>query len=51
LENSAADGSAILITLWGQRIRIPPPDFLREPDPSTWRPDPPPTPPEDPPPF
>jgi hypothetical protein len=51
IENSAADGSAILTTLWGQRIHIPAPDFLREPDPSTWRPDPPPTPPEDPPPF
>jgi hypothetical protein len=51
IENSAADGSAILSTLWGQRIHIPPPDFLREPDPSDWRPEPPPTPPEDPPPF
>jgi hypothetical protein len=50
IEDSAADGSAILTTLWGQRIHIPPPDFLREPDPSDWRPDPPP-PPEDPPPF
>jgi hypothetical protein len=51
ITDSAADGSAILTTLWGQRIHIPPPDFLREPDPSTWQPDPPPTPPEDPPPF
>jgi hypothetical protein len=51
IQNSAADGSAILTTLWGQRIHIPPPDFLREPDPSTWRPEPPPPPPEDPPPF
>jgi hypothetical protein len=51
IENSDADGSAILTTLWGQRIHIPAPDFLREPDPSTWRPDPPPTPPDDPPPF
>jgi hypothetical protein len=51
IENSAADGSAILATLWGQRIHIPPADFLREPDPSTWRPEPPPPPPEDPPPF
>jgi hypothetical protein len=51
IHDSAADGSAILTTLWGQRIVIPPPDFLREPDPSTWRPDPPPTLPEDPPPF
>jgi hypothetical protein len=51
ITDSAADGSAILSTLWGQRIVIPPPDFLREPDPSTWRPDPPPTPPDDPPPF
>jgi hypothetical protein len=50
ITDSAADGSAILSTLWGQRIHIPPPDFLREPDPSDWRPDPPPT-PEDPPPF
>jgi hypothetical protein len=51
IENSAADGSAILSTLWGQRIHIPPPDFLREPDLSDWRPDPPPKPPEEPPPF
>jgi hypothetical protein len=51
ITDSAADGSAILTTLWGQRIHIPPPDFLREPDPSDWRPDPPPPPPEDPPPF
>jgi hypothetical protein len=51
LHDSAADGSAILTTLWGQRIHIPPPDFLREPDPSTWRPDPPPPPPDEPPPF
>jgi hypothetical protein len=51
IEDSAADGSAILTTLWGQRIVIPPPDFLREPDPSDWRPEPPPPPPEDPPPF
>jgi hypothetical protein len=50
IESSAADGSAILTTLWGQRIHIPAPDFLREPDPSTWRPDPPES-PEDPPPF
>jgi hypothetical protein len=51
LHDSAADGSAILSTLWGQRIHIPPPDFLREPDPSDWRPDPPPAPADDPPPF
>jgi hypothetical protein len=51
IRDSAADGSAILSTLWGQRIHIPPPDFLREPDPSTWRPDPPPPPECDPPPF
>jgi hypothetical protein len=51
IENSAPDGSAILSTLWGQRIHIPPPDFLREPDPSTWRPEPPPPTPDDPPPF
>jgi hypothetical protein len=50
IHDSAADGSAILTTLWGQRIHIPPPDFLREPDPSDWRPEPPPT-PEDSPPF
>jgi hypothetical protein len=50
LEDSAADGSAILSTLWGQRIVIPPPGFLREPDPSDWRPTPP-EPPDDPPPF
>jgi hypothetical protein len=50
ITDSAADGSAILTTLWGQRIHIPAPDFLREPDPSTWRPDPPES-PEDPPPF
>ena len=31
--DSAADGSALLATLWGQRIVIPPRAFLREPDP------------------
>jgi hypothetical protein len=51
ITDSAADGSAILTTLWGQRIHIPPPDFLREPDPSDWSPDPPPPPEYDPPPF
>ncbi len=51
IHDSQPDGSAILTTSWGQRIVIPPPDFLREPDPSDWKPEPPPPPPDDPPPF
>jgi hypothetical protein len=38
---SAADGSAVLTTAWGQRIVIPPRPYLREPDPPPEAPPPP----------
>ncbi|MGE0819878.1 MAG: hypothetical protein AB7O74_14570, partial [Candidatus Nanopelagicales bacterium] len=32
LVDSKADGSAVMTTLWGQRILIPPRPFLHDPD-------------------
>ena len=41
ITDSAADGSATLRTLWGQRILIPPRAYLNEPDTTGWTPTPP----------
>lgn len=43
LVDSEADGSAVMTTLWGQRIVIPPRPFLDDPDDAPPAPTPPPT--------